>query len=324
MIKRSVSGEERVLKIGVAGVGYLGQHHARIYSELAAEPGDLILSAVIDTNIRRAEEIASKYGCSAYADIESALDHVDALSIATPTTFHHDAALKCIRSGKDILIEKPITATVAEADEIISLAQTAGLIVQIGHLERFNPALSAASEILDSPQFFESERIGPFVGRGIDVDISLDLMIHDIDIVLSLLKSSGCSIGIKDIKAFGTKLITENIDMCRAWIEFECGAEASFTASRISMGRARRMRVYQPSSYIDLDYQTMELVQSLEEAGQIVHKPLAVAKSEPLREELRHFIHCVKNRSTPLVTAADGRDALKIAFEISNIIKGKA
>lgn len=311
-----------MLKLGVAGVGYLGQHHARIYSELAAETGGVVLSAVIDSDKNRAEEIASKYGCTAYADIDSALKDVDALSIAAPTTLHHDIALKCIKAGKDILVEKPIAATVVEADEIISLADKAGLIVQIGHLERFNPALVAASKIFRSPAFFESERIGPFVGRGIDVDISLDLMIHDIDIVLSILKYSGRDASVKEIKVFGTSLITENIDLCRAWIEFKCGVKASFTASRISADRARRMRVYQPDSYVDINYQAMEIIQSCEEAGQIAHKLLAVEKCEPLREELRNFIDCVKNRKIPIVTAADGRDALAIAFEISRIIKG--
>lgn len=311
-----------MLKIGVAGVGYLGQHHARLYSELAAVMPDIKLAAVIDSDPARASEIADKYGCAAFSELDPALQSIDALSIVSPTTFHHDMALKCIQAGKDILIEKPIAATVEEADEIIRAAEKAGLVVQIGHLERFNPALSDAAKMITNPEFFESERVGPFVGRGVDVDITLDLMIHDIDIVLSILKSSGCDTSVKNINAFGTSLITENIDMCKAWIEFECGAKALFTASRVSMDRARRMRVFQSGAYIDVDYQRMELSVCTEENRQIIQRTVPVAKSEPLREELRHFINCVKDRTTPLVTAYDGRDALKIAIDISNMIKG--
>ncbi|MCE5312828.1 MAG: Gfo/Idh/MocA family oxidoreductase [Nitrospiraceae bacterium] len=311
-----------MLKVGVVGAGYLGQHHARLYSELSAEMQCVKLAAVIDSDPARAEEIASKYGCPSFGTLESALDEVDALSIVAPTTFHHNIALKCMNAGKDILVEKPIAASIEEADEMIRISGKTGRIVQVGHLERFNPALITAAKMFSEPCFFESERVGPFVGRGVDVDITLDLMIHDIDIVLSILKASGCDASVKNIDAFGTSLITENIDMCKAWIEFECGARALFTASRVSMDRARKMRVFQSGAYIDVDYQRMELSVYTEENRQIIQRTVPVAKSEPLREELRHFINCVLQRTTPLVTASDGRDALKIALDISNMIKG--
>src|SRR5208283_1300530 len=205
-----------MLKVGVIGVGYLGQHHARIFAEL----DDVRMVAVADTDGERAGEIAVKYGCKAYTDYRRLLDEVDAVSIVTPTTFHYAVAMDCILAGKDILIEKPITATIEEADRLIEASAETGVLIQVGHLERFNPVVPALYPLLDSPSFIEAERLSPFQGRGVDVDITLDLMIHDIDVVLSILEGKEVS----DMKAAGSKVMTDTIDIAKAWLEFDNGA----------------------------------------------------------------------------------------------------
>ncbi len=305
-----------MVNIGVIGVGYLGQHHARIFSELSREDGGIRLAAVIDADPARAEEIAGKYGCAAYGDYRQALDKVDAFSIVTPTTMHYEVALDCIRAGKDILIEKPITTTIGEADALIHASEDAGVIVQVGHLERFNPVVSALYPLLDKPVFIEAERLSPFLGRGIDVDITIDLMIHDIDIVLSVLQGKP----VRDIKAAGDRVLTGNIDFAKAWLEFE-GVNAMFTASRISTEKARKLTVFQENSYLVMDYQNMEIKKFFREGGAMLHEVLSIERKEPLREELRDFVECIGSRSRPRVCALTGRNALKVALQIGEQIK---
>jgi predicted dehydrogenase len=305
-----------MIKVGVIGVGYLGQHHARIFSELEG----VRLAAVVDADIRRAEEIAAKYGGKAFADHGSAMDDVDAFSIAAPTTLHHKIAIDCIRAGKDILVEKPIAATLEEADEIISESDKRGVIVQVGHLERFNPAVQTVFPMITHPVFFEAERLSPFLGRGIDVDITLDLMIHDIDIILALLAHGGAAPEVKDIKASAAKVLTPNIDEARAWFEFENGTQALLTASRLSFDKSRKLKIFQDDAFLLVDYQGMEIKRFSNENGKITSETIPVAKHEPLKEELRDFIDCISRRRRPLVSAQDGRNALMIAMKISSII----
>jgi len=308
-----------MINIGVIGVGYLGQHHARIYSEL----DNVRLSAVIDPDRERAEETAKKYGCEAFFDYKDVLNKVDALSIVTPTTLHYPIALECIKAGKDILIEKPISSTVEEADKLIDAAESAGVILQVGHLERFNPVFPAAGSLIDKPVFIESERLSPFLGRGIDVDITLDLMIHDIDIILAILKGQNPGLDIKDVKATGAKVMTDNIDIATAWIEFNTGAQALMRASRISSEKSRKLKVFQKDSYLLVDYQNMEIKRFYRGIGagnEIVQETVNVEKKEPLKEELKDFMECVIKRRRPLVSAIEGRDALKIAMEIGEKI----
>ncbi|MBI5187643.1 MAG: Gfo/Idh/MocA family oxidoreductase [Nitrospirae bacterium] len=316
------------VKVGVVGVGYLGQHHARIYSEIE----DTELMAIVDIDEKRADAFAEKYGCEAYSDYREILDKVDALSIVTPTTSHYSIALDCLMAGKDIFIEKPITVNVEEADELIRESDKRGCIIQVGHLERYNPAVLAASEMIKEPRFIEAERLSPFLGRGTDVDVTLDLMIHDIDIILAImsqqsktseLRTPNSELKIKEIKAIGACVLTERIDVAKAWLEFENGCIALITASRLSPEKQRRLKVFQKDSYISIDYQNCEVRRYFRTGEGISFDVIRPENKEPLREELRDFINCVKERKRPKVSATEGRDALKVVLEITEKIKNK-
>ncbi len=298
------------VKVGVIGVGYLGQHHARIFSEI--EEAELV--AVVDIDKKKADTFAEKYNCESYTDYRDVLHKVEALSIVTPTISHFDIALDCLKAGKDILIEKPITVTIEEANKLIKNANDC--IIQVGHLERYNPAILAISDMINDPIFIESERFSPFLGRGIDVDVTLDLMIHDIDIILSLISSP-----IKQMKAVGAKVLTDKIDVAKAWLEFENGCTALATVSRLSPEKQRKLKIFQKDTYISIDYQTSEIKRYYRNKGKIESEIKIPEHKEPLKEELRDFIRCVKERRKPIVSAIEGRDALKVVLEISNIIK---
>jgi predicted dehydrogenase len=300
------------VKVGVIGVGYLGQHHARIYSEI----NDVELAALVDIDEKQAKELTAKYNCKTYTDYRDIIDKLDAISIVTPTVSHYEISMDCIRAGKDILIEKPISVTVAEADEIINEAEKRGCVVQVGHIERYNPAVIAVSNMIKDIRFIETERLSPFLGRGIDVDITLDLMIHDIDIILSLLSSP-----VKDIKARGASILTDKIDVAKVWLEFENGCASLSTASRLSPEKQRRLKIFQKDSYISLDYQTSEIRSYFKKSGDISFDVIQPEKKEPLKEELIDFIKCVKGRKKPVVSGIEGRDALKVALDITNKIQ---
>jgi predicted dehydrogenase len=313
-----------MLRAGVIGVGYLGQHHARIFSELQG----VKLAAVVDPDGQRASEIARKYGCAAFTDYRDALDAVDAFSIVTPTTLHYDVALGCILAGKNVLIEKPITATIEEADALIAAADKAGVMVQVGHLERFNPAVAALYPLIGEPRFFEASRLSPFLGRGIDVDIPLDLMIHDLDIILSLISHAAQKKTIDgipslpvEVRATGFNVMTETIDMAKAWLEFDGGIQALVSASRHSQIKARTLKIYQEDSYLFVDYQNMELARFSRQGGAVVREALPVEKKEPLKEELEDFARCIGSGTKPRVCALQGRNALKLALQIGETIK---
>lgn len=299
------------VRVGVIGVGYLGQHHARIYSEI----GDTELVGLADIDEKRAGAFAKKYGCEAYSDYREILSRVDALSIVTPTTSHYSIAIECLRAGKDILVEKPITENIKEADELIMESEKRGCILQVGHLERYNPALLAASGMIREPRFIESERLSPFLGRGTDVDVTLDLMIHDADILLSLISSR-----VKEIKAVGAKVFTNKIDVAKAWLSFEDGCTAVLTASRLSPEKQRILRVFQKDSCLSVDYQNCEVRHYHKTAEGIFLDVIKPDNKEPLREELEDFIRCVKERKRPLVSAIEARKALQIVLDITEII----
>lgn len=299
------------VKVGVIGAGYFGQHHARIYSEL--EEAELV--AIVSTDKEKSEELAKKYGCEVYADYRDILHRVDALSIVTPTTTHHKIALDCLRAGKDILIEKPITASVEEADELILESQKRGCIIQVGHLERYNPAFVTATQMIKEAVFVESERLSPFLGRGTDVDVTLDLMIHDVDITLSLIPSQ-----VKYINAVGAGVITDKIDAAKAWLEFENGSVSLITASRLSAEKKRCLKVFQKDSYIYVDYQNCEVRRYFKTTAGVSFDIIRPPDKEPLKEQLRDFISCVREKRRPKVSAIEGRDALRIAIEITKVI----
>ncbi len=301
------------IRVAVIGTGYLGRHHARVFSEI--EETELV--GVVDLDKERAGEIAEQYRCQAFVDYRDVLPHVDALSIVTPTTTHYEIAMNSLQAGKDLLVEKPFTRTIEEAEALIAEAEGSGRIIQVGHLERFNPVVLYIEEKLKGPRFFEAERLSPFLGRGTDVDITLDLMIHDIDIILSLCRSP-----IIDIRAVGAKVLTDKIDVAKAWLEMEDGTKALVTASRLSPGKKRILKVFQDSEYIMLDYQNLEIFRhSKDSSGTIQREEIKLDYREPLKEELRDFTGSVMNRRQPRVTARDGLEALRVALEINRKIE---
>lgn len=306
------------VKVGVIGAGYLGRHHARIYSEMK----DVRLAAVVDIDKGRAKEVSKKYSSKehrpgAYTDYREVLDEIQAVSIVTPTSSHFDIAMECLKAGCDVLLEKPVTVTVAEADALIEEAEKKGAILQVGHLERYNPAVVAVSKLIKEPEFIESERVSPFLIRAAGVDVTLDLMIHDIDIVMGILNGSG----IKDIKVVGAKVITDKVDVAKAWLEFQNGVTALITASRLSKGKRRMLKIFQKDSYLVLDYQKKNIKKYFKTRKGIASESVSIEDREPLKEELVDFIGCVKKRRKPRVSAIEGRDALKVALDITDMIR---
>ena len=300
------------VRVGVIGVGYLGQHHARIFSGLDG----VELVGVSDTEGKKAGEIADKYGCRSFAEYADLVDVCDALSIVTPTTTHHAIAMECLNAGKDLFIEKPITESLEEAKDIIEAAEKNRLILQVGHLERYNPAIIAATEMIKAPKFIEAERLSPFLGRGIDVDVTLDLMIHDIDIVLSMVRSK-----VKEIRATGDSIMTGKIDVAKAWLEFENGCKALITASRLAPEKMRKLRIHQEDSYISIDYQSQEVRRYFKRGTDISFDVVKPENKEPLKEELRDFISCIQNRKRPMVSGKEAMDALEIVLKINEMLK---
>jgi len=299
------------INVGVIGVGSIGKHHARIFSGLEG----VKLVGIVDADFSRAEEFAQKYNCRAFSDYMKIMDSVDAVSIAVPTTFHFDVAIECLKNNKGILIEKPITSTLEEAEALIAEAEKRKLILQVGHLERFNAGVSMISAMADNPRFIESQRLSPFLGRGIDVDVTLDLMIHDIDIILSLVKSD-----ITDIRATGARVLTENLDIAHAWIEFGNGCIAAAVTSRMADEKVRQLKVFQQNSFLNLDYQKQELVSYTKLNGNVEKEIRKPEVKEPLQAQLVSFIECIKHGTRPLVSGHEGREALKVALKISKLV----
>jgi predicted dehydrogenase len=301
------------VKAGVIGVGHLGQHHARIYSEIETAE----LTAVADSDKGRAEEIAARYGARAFTDYRDMLGEVQAVSVATPTSAHIGIAMDCLRAGIDVLVEKPITVSVAEADALVEEAERLGRILQVGHLERFNPAVMELEGLVDQPEFLESERVSPFSGRSTDVDVTLDLMIHDIDIITSLMSPSP----IKDIRVMGARVLTDKIDLAKAWLEFENGVDALITASRIASDTRRLLTLYQRESFVVLDYRHKKILKHVRTPGGMSAVPVEVQDREPLKEEIADFLDCVSSRKRPRVSGVEGREALRVAMQISDMIR---
>jgi predicted dehydrogenase len=302
------------IKIGVIGVGHLGQHHARIYSQMP----DVELVGVSDSNEARAREIGEKFKTKYFTDYSNLLSEVDALSIAVPTQLHYEVTEAALKRNIDVLLEKPITATVQEADLLISQAEKRKTIFQIGHLERYNRAYLKAKSLIKNPRFIENHRIGPFASRGTDVNVILDLMIHDIDIILSLTNSP-----ITEIRAMGIPVLSREIDIVNARLEFKSGCIANMTASRVSLEKMRKIRIFQPDTYISLDYQNQEVTIAKKgiENNQtkiLVEHPV-VDKEEPLKLELYDFVNNCRNRTPPDISGAAGKEALKVAEEIARI-----
>jgi len=310
------------IKVGVIGVGYLGRHHARLYAEL---PGAELVG-VADTNAARAGEIAAASGSRAFADYRDLLPLVEAVSVVVPTSLHYAVTADCLAAGLDVLLEKPMTVTLDEADRLIALADSKQRLIQIGHVERFNGAVRAIGSRLSSPRFLESHRLGPFVGRGTDVHVVLDLMIHDLDIILSLVRSP-----IADIRAVGVPVLTSNIDIANTRLEFADGCVANVTASRVSKEPMRKLRIFQADAYFSLDYQKQEVVMARRVDGPaaagvpgIDVQTLAIEKEEPLKAQLAAFLECITTRRAPLVSGREGREALRVALDVLKDIERTA
>jgi predicted dehydrogenase len=300
-----------MIKIAVIGTGAIGIHHARIFSELQG----VKLVGVVDIDYEKAQKIASRYHCKAFRDYTDVLGMIDSASIAVPTTMHHKIAMECLNNDKDIFIEKPITTTLNEAETLVSRAAKKNLILQVGHLERFNAGVSLISRMIQKPRFIESSRLSPFPGRGTDVDVTLDLMIHDIDIILSLVQSD-----IIELRATGSRVLTKNLDIAYAWLEFKNGCIGEVVASRIADRKVRQLKVFQSNTYLNLDYLT-QTVSSYKKLHKGVKKETKKPPAkEPLKEQLKSFVKCVRSREQPLVSGNEGKEALQVALQISELI----
>jgi predicted dehydrogenase len=328
------------ISVAVIGVGAFGRNHARVYRELEQAGEPVRLAALVDRDLGKASALVEQLGGDApvpvfgsVADLLASNAQIAAASVAVPTIEHHAIATELMNAGIDVLIEKPLASTLAEADALVALAARTKRIAQVGHLERFNPAVQAAVPLVHTPMFFEVHRLSIFSPRALDVDVVLDLMIHDLDIVLSLVHSP-----LREVRAVGIPILSSKVDIANARLEFDSGCVANFTASRVSTERVRKLRLFQPHQYVSLDYSRQDVFTlSVEtakpgdpapaEAAQFPPMPLpagmrivpsrpAVASEEPLHAELRAFLEAVRARRQPAVTLEDGRRALDVAFQI--------
>jgi len=308
------------LKCAVIGTGYLGKFHAEKYASLP----DCELVAVVDINKEAALAVAEKHGAKALTDYQVLLGEVDAVSIVVPTTLHHLVSKDFLNAGAHVLVEKPITVTVAEADELITIAKQKNLILQVGHLERFNPAVLGLDKD-EKPLFIESHRLSPFNPRANDVSVVLDLMIHDIDIILALVDSE-----VERIDASGTAVLTQGTDIANARLLFKNGCVANVTASRISMKMERKMRLFRPSSYISVDFQNRILTkyrtgkkEMFPGIPEIETEESVFESGDALLEEIKHFVNCIQTGVNPLVSGEAGRRALATAIQITRLLGDK-
>lgn len=318
-----MASNDASLRTAVVGVGYLGRFHAQKYAQL---PGSRLV-AVVDANPEAAAKVAAELGVEALEDYRALAGRVDAVSLAVPTPLHHRIGCELLEQGIHLLIEKPIATTVQEARELIELARRRGCVLQVGHLERFNPAVVAAIARLQRPRFVESHRLAPFKQRGTDVSVVLDLMIHDIDLIQELVGAP-----IDSIDAIGASVFSGEIDIVNARIKFEGGCVANTTASRISLKQERKIRIFQDDAYLSIDMQQKILsVIRKKEAAATVESPAQVSieeesfdQGDALREEIASFLDAIRTRSEPVVTGEDGLRALETAMRITELVQRSA
>ena len=299
-------------KLAVIGVGHHGRQHARVFRTI--EGVDLV--AVVDVDPARAKKIAREFKTNAETDYTALFDKVDAVSIAVPAQFHFEVSQYFLKHDKHVFLEKPIAETTEQAAGLIEIARDKEIVFQIGHIERFNPAISALNEVLGEARFIEAHRLCIYNPRGCDVGVVMDLMIHDIEIVLHLVKSP-----VKLISAVGINVLSPSEDIANARLEFENGCIANITTSRVSPENMRKIRVFQNDAYISLDYRKQEGLIYRKNESKIVRESIPMEKSEPLKLELESFVKCVQESSTPLVTGEQGKRALEIAFDILHKIE---
>lgn len=307
------------IRVAVIGVGYLGKFHAAKYAQLPHAE----LIAIVDTDSDVATKIAAQYHCKAVPDYHEIIGQVDAVSIAVPTLFHYEIAKKFLESGVHVLVEKPITTTVTEAQSLIDIAIKNNLVLQVGHLERFNAAIQALNQgTLQKPQFIESNRIAPFKMRSTDINVVLDLMIHDIDIIQSIVNSP-----IKNLSACGSPVLSKEIDIANARVQFENGCVANVTASRISLKSERKMRIFQQDCYISIDFQNTSVMicrkgekEMFPGIPEIITEEFVFSDDDALRSEINAFLQAIQTGSKPIVSGEDGKRALETATHISELI----
>jgi len=307
-----------MLRVGVIGVGYLGRFHARIYNDM---PG-VELVGIADTDKIAADKVAAQYSTRAHYDSFALLDSVDVVSIVVPTSLHREVAVPYLERGIHMLLEKPVASTLEDAQFIVDTAKQSGAILQIGHLERFNAGIMALADQVNEPRFIEAHRLSPFVDRATDVDVVTDLMIHDIDIVLALVKDK-----LTYISATGTQVLTDHIDIANARLEFANGAVANVTASRVSNKKLRRVRVFSRNAYHAINFVDQQLEEvcagDISEGSsypEIIHTTHNIMPTQPLDAELESFIDAVRSDSTPLVSGEDGLEALRVAMMVADKI----
>jgi predicted dehydrogenase len=305
------------VRVGVIGVGALGRHHVRIYSEL---PGARLVG-IYDREAARAEELAAAHGCRVFSRLEDVAAETDAVSVAVPTVDHHRVSRALLEAGRHVLVEKPMTATLDEADDLIQVAERTGAVLQVGHVERFNPAVDVLKRAVSRPRFIEVHRLAPFSPRSLDIDVVLDLMIHDLDIVLSLDGSEAVQ-----VDAVGVPVLSTRVDIANARVRFGSGLIANLTASRVSAEKVRKFRVFSPHTYVSADFAAREarvhrLLEGQAGVPEISMEYESGLAEEPLRRQLAAFLATVAERGRPLVSGADGRRALALAHEILDRIQ---
>ena len=306
--------EKRKIKTGVVGVGYLGEHHTRIYGELDG----CELAGVLDTDEARAKEIADKFSCKCFGSVEELAVECEAVSVVVPTDQHCEIALELLEKGCHLLIEKPLCTSLEEAEKILSAAKNAGSIVQVGHVENYNPVMAFLERTVDRPKFITAERLAPFQERGTEVGVVLDLMIHDIGIILELVKSP-----IRKIDSVGVAVLSKTEDIANARITFEDGCVANINSSRVSLKKVREIRVFQPRTYLSLDFMNQK-GHLLRHTGQQLEKnEIPIEQGEPLMLELSSFLDCVSRYAEPKVGAALGKSALEVAIQITEQINAQ-
>ncbi|HYH07136.1 MAG TPA: Gfo/Idh/MocA family oxidoreductase [Thermoanaerobaculia bacterium] len=305
------------IRAGVIGTGYLGRLHARILTEIP----DLTVAGFVEPGDAVAAEVEANLKIQRFDSVSALAKAVDCAIIATPTTTHFTVARELLEAGVDVMIEKPITATVDEAKRLIEIADRNGRIIQVGHVERYNPAIVAVADLVRNARYIEAERLGVFVPRSLDVDVLLDLMIHDLNLVLSLQQQK-----VVEIRAVGVPVLTDKVDMTNVRLELENGAVANLTASRVSQERVRKQRFFGSDFYISVDTKEQEVkgYRLADDQGQRALRPveLTVTKKEPLRAENEAFLDCVRNRTRPTVSGEDGMEAVELALRVREAIDG--
>jgi predicted dehydrogenase len=303
------------LRAGVVGVGSMGFNHARVYSEL----DNAELSVVYDADRAAAERTARKFRCAVADTLEDLASQADVVTIAAPTHLHHEIGMKLLGLGRHLLIEKPISDNPAHAAELVDLAHERGLILQVGHIERFNPALAALEEHLTRPRFLEVTRLSPYPGRSMDIGVVLDVMIHDLEIILHLVRSP-----VTSVDAVGVAVLSKGEDIASVRLHFENGCVANVTASRISMEKVRKIRLFQEDAYLSLDYQKQSGKMYRLDGSKIVQQRVKIERGEPLARELRHFVECAQAGRQPKVGGMEAIAALELAMQITRQIAARS